>query len=492
MKKRICLLLLIAVGFVGSIYAQNVARVGDTEYATLRAAYSAVPSGGTITMIASTTVTGETIGVDKAFTLDLNGDTITSNTSDGSGSLFQIVNGGHVIITDTSAEQNGVITCANKNSSLTLILVYASVNVDKDAKLTIEAGHLESPDNCSKGFCAVSVQTEKSMLVVNGGVLKTTLGQASGVPGVINNAGTTIINGGTIINTSTNSEDATKICIINRRDLYALGGSVISNDKAINCGKNYNSFVLGSGIDIIGSISTYGSRAIDEYVLDDNASLNLTNSLTASKVSYNRGNSNAFGTVCLPFVPDAKATVTYYTLREATESTLTLEQVDSPVANTPYVYYTEDGTFNVCRNASTTLAANPTAGIVEKGDWALNGVYKLILVFDNDDDTGYDANNTGHVLKPNSYYIKDNAFCKGNGYFSVKPFRAYITNQGGAGSSRYDISLFDEATAVSPIAGDGQEVVAIRDLQGVSLGKLQRGVNIVTFADGQTKKVLVK
>ena len=483
MKKRISLLLLIAVGFVGSMCAQNVARVGDTEYAAFRDACSAVPSGGTITMLASTTVTGYMIEVGKAFTLDLNGYTITSGTSDGSGSLFQVNGGGDITITDSSANQDGAITCVNKNNNLIIVIL-------SGGNLTMEAGHIESPSSLTKGCCAISISDANSSLIVNGGVLTTAKGNTESAVGVIFSKGTVVINGGLIQNTLSGSTSASR-GINNAGSLTVNGGTIVSSENAIWTARN-KTLVLGSGANIRGAVYMYNNLPLQEYILDDNASLNLTNSLTASKVSYNRGNSNAFGTVCLPFVPDAKATVTYYTLREATESTLTLEQVDSPVANTPYIYYTEDGTFNVCRNASTTLAANPTAGIVEKGDWALNGVYRLMLVFDSDDDTGYDANNAGHVLKPNSYYIKDNAFCKGNGYFSVKPFRAYITNQGGAGSSRYDISLLDDATAVSPIAGDGQEVVAIRDLQGVSLGKLQRGVNIVTFADGQTKKVLVK
>ena len=68
---------LLVFAFAGKTFAEDVARVGDATYASLAAAVSAVPSGGTVTMIANTEV-GSTIGgpgklINKTFTLDLNG-----------------------------------------------------------------------------------------------------------------------------------------------------------------------------------------------------------------------------------------------------------------------------------------------------------------------------------------------------------------------------------------------------------------------------------
>lgn len=62
--------------------ADNVAKIGDTEYATLQAAFDAVPADGTpttITMLADAQVSSSiTINANQSVVLDLNGKTITS------------------------------------------------------------------------------------------------------------------------------------------------------------------------------------------------------------------------------------------------------------------------------------------------------------------------------------------------------------------------------------------------------------------------------
>ena len=148
-------------------------------------------------------------------------------------------------------------------------------------------------------------------------------------------------------------------------------------------------------------------------------------------------------------------------------------------ANTPYVYYTEDGTFNVSRETVTTLSAGVTAGSVTSSNgWTLKGTYARITVYEE--------------YEPNSYYVKDNAFCKVNGNFNIKPLRAYFIAPGGTNSGRYEISVIDEATALSNLIDEGLSVRSIRDVNGMRHSKLQRGVNLVTMSNGITKKVIVK
>ncbi|MBQ7743123.1 MAG: hypothetical protein IJT90_09405 [Bacteroidaceae bacterium] len=213
--------------------------------------------------------------------------------------------------------------------------------------------------------------------------------------------------------------------------------------------------------------------------------------MTANTITYDRGSSNAFGTVCLPFIPDSKASITYYTLKEATDNTLTLEQVDALAANTPYIYYTEDGTYNVSKTTTTTL--NPVAGTATNGDgWSLKGVYKRTSVFASTSDADYDASNETHVVEPNSYYIKDNGFSKTDGYVVIKPFRAYITAPDATSSNHYEISVIDEATSMKSLLDGEQTISAIYDINGIKLSRLQRGVNIVVLGNGKTGKIIVK
>ena len=84
MKKHIKFLVLLlslalligCIAIVASADSGNVAKIGDTEYATLNAAIQAVEEGGTITLIKDVSQGSYSIG--KSHTLDLNGHTITS------------------------------------------------------------------------------------------------------------------------------------------------------------------------------------------------------------------------------------------------------------------------------------------------------------------------------------------------------------------------------------------------------------------------------
>jgi len=471
MKKPIFFICLFFLVFAGKTFAEDVARVGDATYASLAAAVNAVPSGGTVTMIANTEV-GSTIGgpgklINKTFTLDLNGKIITSSVADSYCSLFQIDQNASLVIVDSSDEQKGEITCVDKNNNIELFVV--------EGKLTINGGRISSPSNILKGCCIINV-VSGGELVINGGLVTTVKGRSSVTYGVIGNSGTVTINGGSVINTYSGTDMSAR-AIQNNGVLYAYSGSVkSSNEYALYSGPKGTVF-MGSGLMMEGSV--FIKNPINEYVLTDNADFSLPTNFSVSKITYNRGSSNVFGTVCLPFVPDSKATITYYTLKDADENTLTLETVDNIEANTPYVYYTEDGTFNVGRETATTLSASATAGSVTNSNgWTLKGTYARTTVYEDDE--------------PNSYYIKDNAFCKVNGNFKIKPLRAYFTAPSGANSVRYDISIFDEATALNNLTEEDLSVRVIRDINGMRLSRLQQGINLVTMSNGITKKVIVK
>ena len=487
MRKTTVMLLLLIAGFAGEAYSQAVAKIGDTEYATLAAACSAAHDGQTVKMLADVEV-GTTIEIKntKVFTLDLNGKTITSNSSCGASETFlQIDGNAEVTIIDSSPNQDGVITCENGSANLYPIVLQFT------GKLTINAGNIISPENPSTGFCAVSVREENCTLIINGGSLSTTKACSSLPYGVIYNYGTTIINGG-IINSSSTAGGLSSRGVYNNGTLIINGGEISApNENAIWNLKN-KSLSLSSAAKITGGIAG-GNTTLDEYIITDNTDLNFIASVTTNKVTYDRGSSNAFGTVCLPFVPDTKSTITYYTLKDATDNTLTLEQVNEFVANTPYVYYTEDGTYNVSKTTTTTLTANPVAGTVSNSNgWSLNGVYKRTSVFTSSSDADYDDTDDSHVLAPNSYYVKDNGFSKTNGYAVIKPFRAYITAPDATSSNHYEISVIDEATSMKSLLDGGQTISAIYDTNGVRLKGLQRGVNIVVLGNGKRGKIIVK
>lgn len=478
-------LLLLLAGFTEKVHSEDAFAAGNATYGTLKAACDAVPNGGTIRVIANIELNESISVVSKVFVFDLNGKRIVSNPSNNSRKTFlQIGTGADITITDSSPNHDGVITCANDGGNMCPIVL------TETGKLTINSGNIVSPENLSNSsyFCAVSVNKANSYLIINGGTFSTTKGGNSPAS-VIANIGTTIINGGTIKNTNT-SGDVSARAINNNGTLIVTGGEIISlSENAIWTNKD-KSLSLSSAAKITGNV-TGNSAAVINYIIADGSDLSINGQVTANTITYDRGSSNAFGTVCLPFIPDSKASITYYTLKEATDNTLTLEQVDALAANTPYIYYTEDGTYNVSKTTTTTL--NPVAGTATNGDgWSLKGVYKRTSVFASTSDADYDASNETHVVEPNSYYIKDNGFSKTDGYVVIKPFRAYITAPDATSSNHYEISVIDEATSMKSLLDGEQTISAIYDINGIKLSRLQRGVNIVVLGNGKTGKIIVK
>ena len=492
MRTKFFFAIVLLVAICVRLSADNVVKIeGKGEYATLREAVNAAESGDVITMIADCEVNDGTMFVsDKAIVLDLNGKKITANFETENCTLFQIQEGGESItdgdltITDLSKEQTGEITCLDQGKK-TLILL------KNNGKLTINAGNFTSPETSTDGCCIISVSGgENATLTINGGTFISTKGLGTIAYGVIDNSKETTINGGTIIN-SNNSTNISSRTIHNTGSLRVLGGNIVSGNDAVYVSPA-GKVVLSNAANVTGNITTAQSRPIDEYILSDAANFNLSAPLTVGKISYNRENGGSFGTICLPFVPDANEAITYYELRECDGSTLVLEKSSGFQINTPFIYYSEDKTFEVGTETQITLDANSeTAMLTDKDGLQLKGVYKRSVVF-AEETAEYDAQNASHILEPNSYYIKDDGFSKANGYFNINPFRAYFTTSSAVGSSRYELGVYDDLAALQPLVSESAEIETIYELGGAAIPHLKKGINIVKFSTGETRKVIVK
>lgn len=127
----------------------NVAKVGDTEYATLAEAVAAAQNGQTITLLADVEQNTQ-LAIDKSITLDLNGKTIKNTVDiwgDNTNAILSIKKGAKVTITG-----NGTIA-AKENDCYTINVV--------NGDLTIENGTFV-------GNISV-VQVQKGSLTINGG-----------------------------------------------------------------------------------------------------------------------------------------------------------------------------------------------------------------------------------------------------------------------------------------------------------------------------------
>lgn len=154
MKQKLRSTLMFLVLLCTSAWADNVARIGETEYASLTDAIAAVPTDGTPTTIIligdeefSTNV-GITVSATQNVILDLNGHQLKSTARESTTS-YLINNCGILTIRDASdIQKNGTGTGALIGNALlpdeTAIPGYASNTIVNYGHLTVESGFIES------------------------------------------------------------------------------------------------------------------------------------------------------------------------------------------------------------------------------------------------------------------------------------------------------------------------------------------------------------
>ena len=171
----------------------NVAKVGETEYATLQAAVNAAKDGDTVTLLDNVT---EDVTITASITLDLNSMTL-KNTNAGKATIS--VTGGTVTV------KNGTVTggtsyynievTKNSNANLTLEGVTATAGntgssmIDNWGTLTIKSGTYTGGLNVVKS-------EEDSKLTINGGTFSRDTAPKYDITGVILVYGDTTIIGG--------------------------------------------------------------------------------------------------------------------------------------------------------------------------------------------------------------------------------------------------------------------------------------------------------
>ena len=190
------------VAFADDGTGTNVAKIGDTEYATLAEAIAAAKDGKTVTLLADAT---EDVTINKNITLDLGTKTLT-NTGAGKatitiadGATVTVKNGN--VVGGTGHYNIAVGTSVNSTANLTLDNVTATAGntgssmIDNWGTLTITSGTYT-------GGLDVVKSEEGSTLTINGGTF--TLDYATnGYTGVILTYGTTTITGGEFIQSLT-------------------------------------------------------------------------------------------------------------------------------------------------------------------------------------------------------------------------------------------------------------------------------------------------
>ena len=208
-------------------------------------------------------------------------------------------------------------------------------------------------------------------------------------------------------------------------------------------------------------------------VLTDGYPFGPAKTFTATAGEYSRTSSaNTYGTIVLPFTPDAETLkgYTFYELTDVETDALTFDEVLSPVAGKPYLLTSNDAAKKLTAEAESTVAIEPAA--TEVGGWMMTGTYESVVFTDADE-------------LANLYCISGNQFKQATSKLTMNPFRAYfvgdgsvnsITLRGDEGTTRV-ISLNNESSASNTLF----------DLQGRRVEHAEQGIYIQNG-----KKVLVK
>ncbi len=173
-------------------------------------------------------------------------------------------------------------------------------------------------------------------------------------------------------------------------------------------------------------------------LMDNRSFVPPTESVTAPAVTYSRDMANEWGTVCLPFPLTSDENVQFYVLKEETASQMIFDEIDKVEAGQPAVFK-RSGAQQVTFSAENVDLATEISNV--------NSLFTLIGVYEETKIEVDDANP--------AYYVKDDKFCKGEGFFTVPPFRAFFLSDGPNFVTAYKIGIVgDEPTSVKAVEAE--------------------------------------
>lgn len=180
---------------------------------------------------------------------------------------------------------------------------------------------------------------------------------------------------------------------------------------------------------------------------------------TAEAATYDRTFTAQYSTVCLPFNATFTGTAYEFTSQNGTEVTFT--KVDALTAGKAYLV---------------------------GDDFAVTGGSGALA--DVDKSSAFQGTYTQQILN-SGYGFGDGEFVKCNGA-TLNPFRAYLNIAENAGVKKMNVRFGGEETAVADMAEVINSAKAIYGVNGVRQRGLQKGINIIKMANGETRKVIIK
>ena len=340
MKKTLAtiLALVMALGLTTAAWAEGegaakVAKIGDTEYATLQEAVNAANNGQTIVLQSDVVLTASlNVAVDKTVTLDLNSYKITADMN----GPHMICNAGNLTITDSSANKTGEIAKIGAETNFgyvienhgTMTLDRCKISSTSVKSSAIENGWYTASENTARTSCTMTIQNAEVVSVNAAGGLYTVKNDDYGVM---------VINGGVFTNGVAGAG-----AVLNWNDLTINGGTFTGASAVRTLKSGSSDFETGKsqikngtfngGIDTLDGYKT----GITIAVTGGTFSTDVTEYLAEGKILQKNGDTYTAVTnsgitsgtyTAKPTVPDG------YKVVENTDGTFTVEKVGG------YYYY---------------------------------------------------------------------------------------------------------------------------------------------------------
>lgn len=172
----------------------------------------------------------------------------------------------------------------------------------------------------------------------------------------------------------------------------------------------------------IGTNALYAGATIHLNLSDEEATdFCADNANTYADVTYERNlPAGKYGTITLPFTPDAESTgnFVFYQLSSANERELMFDEVAQPQANTPYLYTLREG-----KSATQITGGQTTIASTINNPETVNNMQMIGSFTNQTIATGEDASYYYYA-----YTSADNKLHKILKELTVKPYRAYFKN----------------------------------------------------------------
>ena len=231
-------------------------------------------------------------------------------------------------------------------------------------------------------------------------------------------------------------------------------------------------FIASEGVVPANANNVIVNDVCANLVLTDGFAFGPAKTFTVKAGEYSRTlSADTYGTIVLPFTPDAETLkdYTFYELTDVETNALTFDEVSSPVAGKPYIV-TSDGTATkMSAEAESTVVVEPAA--TEADGWTMTGTYESVVFTDADE-------------LANLYCISGNQFKQATSKLTMNPFRAYFVGDGSAKS--IELRGDDGTTRIIDLTEDAKKGV-LYDVLGRKVEMPAQGIYI-----HNGKKTLVK